>query len=171
MDEMAPRTISLVSYRSTPSQRAHFGIFVPSADEGVGTLIQVVGAPMVGYVLEFKRNYCPDLTQRANSLFALGQVDSANIVDSDSPVKEFVDTILNGNIEIAASEVQPPRISENFMAPVNDVRTLFHSLIKCLYNCLDHQQEMPGVDYGVRLSPRCERVYRGRGRSNRPFQA
>lgn len=168
---MTPRTVSLVSYRSTPSQRAHFGVFVLSADEAVGTLIQVVGAPMVGYVLEFKRNYCPDLTQRANSLFALGQVDSANIVDSDTPVKEFVDTIPNGNIEIAASEVQPPRISEDFMAPVNDVRTLFDSLIKCLYICLDHQQEMPGVDHGVCSSPRCERVYRGRGHSSSPVQA
>ncbi|BCS22029.1 uncharacterized protein APUU_30254A [Aspergillus puulaauensis] len=117
---MTSRTVSLVSYRSTQSQRAHFGVFVPSADEAVGTLIQVVGAPMVGYVLEFKRNYCPDLTQRANSLFALGQVDSANIVDSGAPSKEFVDTIPNGNIEIPASEVQPPPISENFMAPVND---------------------------------------------------
>lgn len=123
---MATRTISLVSYRSAPSQRAHFGIFVPSAaNEGVGTLIQVLGAPMVGYSLEFKRNHCPDLTQRENSLFALGQVDSANIADCDSStMKEFVDTTPNGNIEIAASEVQPPRISENFMAPVNDVRAL-----------------------------------------------
>lgn len=125
MDEMPPRTISLVSYRSTPSQRAHFGIFVPSAaNQGVGTLIQVLGAPMVGYSLEFRQNYYPDLDAEAKSIFPLGRVDSAHIVDSDSPAKEFVDTTPNGNIEIAASEVQPPGISENFMAPVNDVRAL-----------------------------------------------
>lgn len=61
---MATRTVSLISFRNAPSQRAHFAIFIPSAtDPKRGTLIHAVGAPMAGYVLQFKRNYSPVLTQ------------------------------------------------------------------------------------------------------------
>lgn len=76
---------------------------------------------MAGYSLEFKRNYSPALTKQQHQVFAIGQVDSANIVDSTTN-ELSVDTTPKGNIEIAASQVQPPRISENFLAPVNDVR-------------------------------------------------
>ncbi|KAI2793095.1 hypothetical protein POX_b03143 [Penicillium oxalicum] len=117
---MATRTIYLVSYRNTPSQRAHFAVFVPSAaDPKRGTLIHAVGAPMAGYILEFKRNYSPDLTQRRHETFAIGQVHSSNIIDStDTAITK--DSTPRGNIEIAASQVPTPGVSQNFMAPVND---------------------------------------------------
>ena len=51
-------TLYLISYRNVSSQCAHFVIWVPSAAQPEkGTLIHVVGAPMGGYKLEFKRNY------------------------------------------------------------------------------------------------------------------
>ncbi|KAL5333727.1 hypothetical protein BJX70DRAFT_391966 [Aspergillus crustosus] len=57
---MAPRTISLLSIRPAPSQRAHFAIFVPSPSHPeTGSLINVVGAPMLGFMHEFERNYTP----------------------------------------------------------------------------------------------------------------
>jgi hypothetical protein len=118
---MATRTIYLISFRNAPSQRAHFSIFVPSAAEPKrGTLIHAVGAPMAGYILEFKRNYSPDLTQQRHETFAIGQVYSSNIVDSIG-IAITKDSTPRDNIEIAASQVPTPGISQNFMAPVNDV--------------------------------------------------
>jgi hypothetical protein len=111
-------------FRNNPSQRAHFAIFVPSAAEPKrGTLIHAVGAPMAGYILEFKRNYSPILTQQRHETFPIGQVYSSNIVDATDTAMTK-DSTPRGNIEVAASQVPTPGISQNFMAPVNDVNSL-----------------------------------------------
>ncbi|KAJ5591839.1 uncharacterized protein N7459_002208 [Penicillium hispanicum] len=117
---MMPRTISLISSRNAEFQRAHFAIFVPAqADPNHGTLIQAIGAPMTGYVLEFKRNYSPADTTEPYTLIPIGDVDSHHIVDAITQEKR-TDCTPVGNIELAASEVPTPGISENFLAPVND---------------------------------------------------
>ncbi|KAB8261535.1 hypothetical protein BDV32DRAFT_121454 [Aspergillus pseudonomiae] len=117
---MAPRTIYLVSFRPAPSQRAHFAIFVPSAiDPLIGSLIHVVGAPMAGFAHEFKRGYDPSLTTQPYEMWPIGQVDSSHIVDWPNGVRA-TDTNPKGDIEVAASQVPAPGISQNFMAPVND---------------------------------------------------
>ncbi|RAL17502.1 uncharacterized protein BO97DRAFT_7291 [Aspergillus homomorphus CBS 101889] len=107
---------------------------------------------MVGSNLEFDRNYDPVLAGPKHEMYAIGQVDSTNIVDSTT-TKPSIDNTPHGNIEVAASEVQPPRISENFMAPVNEGRDLFYDpsfMDDDLHDSpLDHQQEMPGVDHGI----------------------
>lgn len=122
---MATRTVSLISFHNAPSQRAHFAIFIPSAtDPKRGTLIHTVSAPMAGYVLEFKRNYSPILTQQRHEIFPIGQVLSANIIDC-SGIAMTTDSTPRGIIEVAASQVPTPRISQNFMAPVNDVSKPF----------------------------------------------
>lgn len=118
---MAPRTVSLIAYRTASTQRAHFAIFVPSAvNQGVGTLIHVVGAPMAGYRLEFKRNYPVDLTQQPHTKYPIGQIDSQYIADATNDTTSS-DSTPKCAIELAASQVSPPGISQNFMAPVNDV--------------------------------------------------
>lgn len=118
---MAPRTIYLVSSRNAARQRAHFSIFVPSAaDPKVGTLIHAIGAPMAGYRLEFKRNYSPDDSLEAHQTWAIGEIDSQHIVDSTG-TERTKDSIPRGNIEKVASQCPTPRISENFMAPVDGV--------------------------------------------------
>lgn len=121
---MTLRTIYLISSRGAEAQRAHFAIFVPSdAQPDRGTLIQAVGAPMTGYVLEFKRNHSPAEDAAENyTVIPIGRVDSANIVDSETAERR-VDSEPQGNIEIAASQIPTPGISENFLAPVNDVRS------------------------------------------------
>ena len=82
---------------------------------------------MTGYHLEFKRNYSPvNDTQEHFSLIRLGEIDTENIVDPNTDIKS-TDFEPQGNIEIAASQISPPGISENFLAPVNDVGPL-----KCL---------------------------------------
>lgn len=119
---MVSRTLSLISYRTASTQRAHFAIFVPSAsDPDVGTLIHVVGAPMAGYQLEFKRNYSVALTQQPHTKYPIGQIDSQHIVDNANNTRSS-DSTPKGAIELTASQVPAPGISQNFMAPVNEVR-------------------------------------------------
>ncbi|KAJ5675045.1 uncharacterized protein N7477_004979 [Penicillium maclennaniae] len=119
---MSPRNIFLISSRNTEAQRSHFAIFVPAAEHpDRGTLIQAVGAPMTGYVLELKRNYAPkdDSTEKYR-MIEIGHVDSTKIIDSSSGVKES-DGIPRGEIEFAASEIPTPGIGDNYLAPVNDI--------------------------------------------------
>ncbi|KAJ5117217.1 hypothetical protein N7448_004159 [Penicillium atrosanguineum] len=119
---MSPRTIYLISSRNTEAQRSHFAIFVPAAEQpDRGSLIQAVGAPMTGYILELKRNYSPkDDSTEKYTMIEIGHVDSINIVDSSSKVKES-DGVPQGNIETVASQIPTPGISDNFLAPVNDM--------------------------------------------------
>lgn len=119
---MTLRTVHLIASRNAEAQRAHFAIFVPA--EGApeqGTLIEAVGAPMAGYMLEFKRNYSPSNDSIENyEIIPIGEIDSANIVDDDSGVKS-ADVDPKGDIEVVASQIPTPGISENFLAPINDV--------------------------------------------------
>ena len=118
---MATRTLYLVAFRQSSRMRAHFAIFAPSAKDGsTGTLVHVVGSPMAGYMLEFKRNYCPEASDQPHTVTPIGQVYADHIVDSVSDLKS-VDDRPNGNIELVATQVPPPRISANFLQPVNDV--------------------------------------------------
>ncbi|CAG7947003.1 unnamed protein product [Penicillium olsonii] len=116
---MATRTIYLLTWRSFSSQRAHFSIFVPSAADQKGTLIHVIGTPMTGYSLEFRRNFSLTTPPRHQCMLPIGKTDACNISD---PVHatETTDSSPRGKIEIAASQVPAPGINENFMAPVND---------------------------------------------------
>ncbi|QSS66056.1 hypothetical protein I7I51_06907 [Histoplasma capsulatum] len=119
---MAPRNVSLIAYRNAASQRAHFAIFVPTAsDQDRGTMIHVVGAPMAGYRLEFKRNYAINLTLQLYTRLAIGQIDSQHIVpDSDPQAPLVTDSSPKCAIEVAATQIPPPAISQNFLAPVNN---------------------------------------------------
>ena len=65
---MCLRPVWLAKFRNAPSQHAHFAIFTPNCDDAskdpndrsvpcTGTLINVVGAPMTGYVHEVKHDY------------------------------------------------------------------------------------------------------------------
>ncbi|OQD73975.1 hypothetical protein PENDEC_c013G04801 [Penicillium decumbens] len=119
---MSMRTIYLIASRNASSQRAHFAIFVPANENpDRGTLIQAIGAPMTGYVLEFKRNHEPkEDSLEKSTMIEIGHVDSTDIVDSTSGVKSS-DGIPKGKIEIVASQIPTPGISDNFLAPVNDM--------------------------------------------------
>jgi hypothetical protein len=118
---MSTRTVFLLVYRVQRNQRAHFGIWIPYEESGVeGTVIHVVGAPMVGFMLEFKRRYNPKETARHPELVPLGSIDRQHmhIFEGD----KGIDDTPRGDLESVATQIQPPRISANFMAPVNDVR-------------------------------------------------
>ena len=137
---MATRTVSLVSFRRIPNQRAHFAIFIPSAaDPQKGTLIHVVGAPMVGYSLEFKRNYAPATTQQPHTMTPIGHVSAQHVIDS-SNAQESVDSTPRCNVETVAARVAPPRISQNFMAPVNDVSCIYASFVPNMVGAVSNNQ-------------------------------
>ncbi|KAL6251368.1 hypothetical protein RBB50_001577 [Rhinocladiella similis] len=121
---MAPRNLSLIKYRQSSTQRAHFAVFVPSAAKvNVGTLIRVVGAPMAGYRLEFKRNYNPTESQEPHTIVPIGETPSQLVVDSTNNARTQDDT-RKGPIENVAKSVAPPGISQNFMAPVDGAGSL-----------------------------------------------
>ncbi|KAL2827407.1 hypothetical protein BDW59DRAFT_57240 [Aspergillus cavernicola] len=117
---MSSRTIYLITSRVSSRQRAHFAVFVPSAtDLQTGSLINVVGAPMIGFAHEFKPGYSPSHSTEPYEIYPIGQVDSSHIVDwPDGMCRR--DTSPAGDIEVTAFQVPAPRISQDFMAPVND---------------------------------------------------
>lgn len=117
---MATRTLHLISSRNASSQRAHFAIYVPSADPQVGTVIHAVGAPMRGYNLEFKRNHRPYDSVQPLSMYPIGDVSGQHIADFP-PGGETSDNIPTCALEEAAKDTPPPKASQNFLAPVNDV--------------------------------------------------
>jgi hypothetical protein len=117
------RSIYLVAFRETKARRAHFSVFVPSlATSERGTLIHVVGTPMSGFGLEFKRNYSPAGTKRQHKVTRLGDVPAGNIVDFQ-PASETVtlDVKPKDELERIAARVAPPGVSKNFLGPVDGV--------------------------------------------------
>lgn len=138
---MSNNPVHLVSYRQSPTQRAHFAIFVPSkADPEVGTLIHAVGTPMHGYELEFQRNYRPASDLRTYTMVTIGSIEAQHIAEATSP-DQVSDKVPKGDIERAASKVPTPRASQNFIAPVNDVSDdspYFMRRRFAEYSCTDH---------------------------------
>ncbi|EER26441.1 hypothetical protein D8B26_003180 [Coccidioides posadasii str. Silveira] len=170
---MASCTVYLATCRNAPSQRKHFGIFVPFADDPqICTIIHVVGAPMVGYELQFKRNYNLSSSQLSYQLVPIGQVSAANIVESPSGLMT-IDSNAKGIMETVATQVPPPPISQNFLAPVDGVfnkrcqewtveyvdRLISRNIIDAgARNVVQAHRDPP--DHGVGL----QSVDRGRGR-------
>ncbi|KAF2801403.1 uncharacterized protein BDZ99DRAFT_344495, partial [Mytilinidion resinicola] len=116
---MSYRTIYLLAFRRLSSQRAHFSIWVPYQEGGeTGTAIHVIGTPMSGYSLEFKRAYKPEYTEEPKEMFAIGQINAENV--HDWPGTRQDDSTPIGNLEVVAAQIPPPRKSQNFLAPVND---------------------------------------------------
>jgi hypothetical protein len=118
---MATRTLYLARYPKVTG-RAHLAIFVPSAaDAEVGTLIHVVGAPMMGFQLVFKRNYPPHDPQEACQTVPIGEIDSAYIAEDPPHITRSIDDAPKDRIEQVASQCPPPGVSKDFMAPINEV--------------------------------------------------
>lgn len=157
------RNIYLIKSRNSSRMRAHFGILIPNTDTCtqdlhlhttdpetppfLGTVIHVIGAPMAGFHLEFKRNFDANRDQELKEVILVGSINGIHVADppftnfsrEDKPIC---------TVEAVATQIPPPRKSENFLAPVNDVSSaLSHSkLLFTLYE--GNKQEVPGVDDG-----------------------
>ncbi|PGH12743.1 hypothetical protein AJ79_04104 [Helicocarpus griseus UAMH5409] len=115
---MAPRTVYLIASRYAPTQRAHFAILFPSAfNKDIGTLINVEGAPMLGYQLEINCKYSPAATTEPHISYPIGQIESQHI---DESTENAIESSPTSAVERVASQVPPPGISQNFLAPVNE---------------------------------------------------
>lgn len=75
---------------------------------------------MVGYKLEIKRNYPLGMIKEPHTRHHIGQIDRQYVADTPDDIQGD-DSTPRGTIELVASQVPPPRISQNFMAPVNEV--------------------------------------------------
>jgi len=125
------RPVYLARTREGSQQRAHFAIFIPNSvyrnaalddysQPCLGTLINVVGAPMTGFCHEFKRNYNIMASRGLQPLVYLGSIDSSIVTDPQTTA-EAIDTTATGTLDGLALQILPPGVSQNFMAPVNDV--------------------------------------------------
>jgi len=74
---------------------------------------------MSGFKLEFKRKYNHTVTHRPTRLVPLGEVQEDLIHKWDGERMDHYTAM--GTLEKVAEQVPPPRKSENFLAPVNDV--------------------------------------------------
>ncbi|KAK2836833.1 hypothetical protein FQN49_006681 [Arthroderma sp. PD_2] len=122
---MTCRPVHLLTSRASSAQRKHFGVFIPFAkDPQNGTVIHVVGAPMVGYKLEFKRNFSPSTAQPPHKSVLIGHVVADLVTDGETNIDSTVmelDYTPKSELEKTASQLPPPPISKNFMAPVDGV--------------------------------------------------
>lgn len=128
---MADRPVYLAKFRSSPNQRAHFAIYVPNADHAekdissmsthsLGTLIHVIGAPMTGFFHEFKRNYDPTQSAFLQDIVRIASINSEHIRDPENSTLSK-DNVAMGRLDFLALQLSAPRISQNFLAPINHV--------------------------------------------------
>lgn len=144
--------IYLHTERQSSKQRAHFSLFIPFSSSQTpsepstlvptqttkGTKIHVVGAPMTGFALEFKRGYEPNsMALGRYELVRIGEVEGRYlglvgpgegvVEEGEEEMREemgekfSVDDVPRNALEREAAKIPPPRRSENFRAPVNDV--------------------------------------------------
>ncbi|OAL66413.1 hypothetical protein A7C99_1799 [Trichophyton rubrum] len=110
-----------IQAQQTTTINPHFSNISPYLAESLGcTVIHVVGAPMAGYQHEFKRNYNPFMSKTFHAVVQIGQIDKSHIAYPQGDNFEKSDTPI-GDLEVTASRVRPPPISQNFLAPVDGV--------------------------------------------------
>ncbi|KAH8599199.1 hypothetical protein B0O99DRAFT_683181 [Bisporella sp. PMI_857] len=76
---------------------------------------------MVGYVLEFKRNYSPATDPVPQVTTPIGEVSSSHVNDHAQNGRISTNDEPKDDLESAATQIPTPRISENFLALVNDI--------------------------------------------------
>ncbi|KMP07651.1 hypothetical protein CISG_00207 [Coccidioides immitis RMSCC 3703] len=91
----------------------------PTASTDCGTMIHIVGALMAGYRLEFKQNYAINLTLQLYTRLAIRQLSTHHSRFGFSGLL-VTDSSPKCTIEVAVTQIPPPAISQNFLAPVND---------------------------------------------------
>ncbi|KAF5852151.1 hypothetical protein GGP41_000884 [Bipolaris sorokiniana] len=160
---MYTRTVFLIVYAAARVQRAHFSIWVPDAEGAQqGSRIHVVGNPMIGYFLEFKRDYEPLETKRVLQLIEIGPV----LVQHLSEISSEAQDMPRNNLEMAATQIQPPRANPNFLTTTSsDSQTWMLEYVRHLVtlgyldeaaiDIVQSNQDPPQV--GIRLRPTAAR--------------
>lgn len=76
---------------------------------------------MVGFNHEFKRHWNASEDAQVERLVLLGHIDSIHAPTEIEPVAFALEEKPRGLLETLAVRVPPPRVSENFLAPVDGV--------------------------------------------------
>jgi hypothetical protein len=100
--------------------RSHWAIFIPDiVDTSIGKLIQVLGTPFTGYVLEFWRNYNMSTIAETFEKVLLGEVDEKWIEKGEEEnYKTSTDVNPRDEIERLAKRVEVPGVSREPLNPL-----------------------------------------------------
>lgn len=133
---MAQRPVYLFVYGRSSRSRGHFAIFIPNAldvnqppsvnETCTGTVIHVVGSPLMGFYHEFKRNYNTYGSKSFSAAVLLGYVQESLHVDPSTNVVSK-DIVPLGALDAAALQVPGPEKSD-VRAPVDGVCVLLFIL-------------------------------------------
>ncbi|KAK4042334.1 hypothetical protein C8A01DRAFT_33537 [Parachaetomium inaequale] len=147
----------------TSKSRGHFAIFIPNAPDdvrvdqppsssspnnnpctGTGTVIHVVGNPLIGLHHELKRNYnTSDASKSLATPILLGHIPQSLHVDPDPSTHGFftTDTTPRGSLDAAALQVPCPGKSD-VRAPVDGVVNR-----RCQEWTMEYVQHLVGLGY------------------------
>lgn len=142
------RTVYLIAFTYSSTQRRHFGLLIPKLENGEesntdGTLIHAVGAPMTGFNLEFKRSYNHETSRTRHELYNLGTVPVSvinQLTEQPHQRMQRLQPAPQTILEVLAFIVPlPQRAPVN--EPVNNVSiaessTRWFKLCKCPQECM-----------------------------------
>jgi hypothetical protein len=97
-----------------------------SGNSSIGTVLQVVGAPMLGFTHEFIRNYnISNELSGEPTVVLVGKVDAEYIRDPPTTDLEKTDQAYDAKLlDGIALKIAAPRKTENFLDPAQAVRSL-----------------------------------------------
>ncbi|KAF4553641.1 Hypothetical protein D9617_6g093720 [Elsinoe fawcettii] len=127
--------VYLAKYQPSPSQRRHFGIFIPYAAYAetnlgeqrtsvLGCQIHVVGTPMSGFAHEFKRNFNPfDDVEKCEKMVEIGSIEVELCSSPPDGTAAFLrEQSPRSKLEREALVVDTPRGGQNPLERVDGVK-------------------------------------------------
>ena len=102
---------------------------------------------MMGFHLEFERGYDPSANPQKKEIFEIEHIGSGRVHDWTGD--KCIDSTPRSDLEVIASQIPPPRKSENFMAPVNEVRIKHGDWV---YIANGYRRQIEGARSGPRIS-------------------
>ncbi|KAF8953776.1 hypothetical protein BDZ97DRAFT_1678839 [Flammula alnicola] len=127
------REVYLITFK-VPRARDHWGLFFPSTiSPNLGKILQVNGAPQLGYKHEVEHYWDKSLSRTPFTLHLLGETDAANIVDApvtdphNIPMLVVDDLNRADSFENRANRHPPPRIASG-MIPTGTVSQVILAL-------------------------------------------
>ncbi|KAF2225527.1 hypothetical protein BDZ85DRAFT_316700 [Elsinoe ampelina] len=125
----------LAKYQPTPSQRRHFGVFIPYPSHAhhdpndkttpiLGCQMHVIGNPMSGFVHEFKRAFNPFAEgEKCEKLVLLGYINGSLCSDGHNGGGEVVrERVPRSGVEREAVGVEAPRGGQDVLERVDGVK-------------------------------------------------
>ncbi|KAB8218746.1 hypothetical protein BDV33DRAFT_205151 [Aspergillus novoparasiticus] len=130
-----PRLIYLALFSNGPHP-AHWSIFIPTLSTGQqGEIIHVTGTTVMGFFLEFKRNYDFAIEDRKYQIIPLADVEERFVTDAVGDGTLSCHTTARDRLESAATVVKPPGPSREPFG--KDSRNCQHWMIEYVQRLAD----------------------------------